>query len=112
VVKSGQDTLVTDEAIKRRNMDPVEKGLRKLVNSQGKAIDGSVISLIASAVTATSCRDGRVDRRFGHHPARHPQGQGVDHGAEPRLRAERAAGGRPDGAYLASDAGRRGCDGS
>lgn len=54
VVKSGQDTLVTDEAIKRRNMDPVEKGLRKLVNSQGKAIDGSVISLIASAVTATS----------------------------------------------------------
>src|SRR5436190_458697 len=24
VVKSGQDTLVTDEAIKRRNMDPVE----------------------------------------------------------------------------------------
>lgn len=54
VVKSGQDTLVTDEAIKRRNMDPVEKGIRKLVNSQGKAIDGSIISLIASAVTATS----------------------------------------------------------
>lgn len=54
VVKSGQDTIVTDEAIKRRNMDPVEKGIRKLVNSQGKAIDGSVISLIASAVTATS----------------------------------------------------------
>lgn len=52
VVKSGKDTLVTDEAIKRRNMDPVEKGLRKLVNSQGKAIDGSIISLIASAVTA------------------------------------------------------------
>ncbi|VXC08426.1 hypothetical protein [Aeromicrobium sp. 9AM] len=54
VVKSGKDTLVTDEAIKRRNMDPVEKGLRKLVNSQGKAIDGSVISLIASAVTASA----------------------------------------------------------
>lgn len=52
VVKSGKDTLVTDEAIKRRNMDPVEKGLRKLVNSAGKAIDGSIISLIASAVTA------------------------------------------------------------
>lgn len=52
VVKSGQDTLVTDEAVKRRNMDPVEKAIRKLVNSQGKAIDGSVISLIASAVTA------------------------------------------------------------
>jgi hypothetical protein len=54
VVKSGKDTLVTDEAIKRRNMDPVEKGLRKLVNSQGKAIDGSIISLIASAVTASA----------------------------------------------------------
>jgi hypothetical protein len=53
VVKSGQDTIVTDEAIKRRNMDPVEKGIRKLVNSQGRAIDGSVISLIASAVTAS-----------------------------------------------------------
>lgn len=54
VVKSGQDTLVTDEAIKRRNMDPVEKAIRKLVNSQGKAIDGSIISLIASSVTATT----------------------------------------------------------
>ncbi len=54
VVKSGKDTIVTDEAIKRRNMDPVEKGLRKLVNSAGKAIDGSVISLIASAVTSTT----------------------------------------------------------
>jgi hypothetical protein len=54
VVKSGQDTLVTDEAIKRRNMDPVEKGLRKLVNSQGRAIDGSIISLIASSVTTTT----------------------------------------------------------
>jgi hypothetical protein len=54
VVKSGKDTMVTDEAIVRRNMDPVEKGLRKLVNSQGKAIDGSIISLIASAVTASA----------------------------------------------------------
>jgi len=53
VVKSGQDALVTDEAIKRRNMDPVEKAIRKLVNSQAKAVDGSVISLIASAVTGT-----------------------------------------------------------
>lgn len=53
VVKSGKDTIVTDEAIKRRNMDPVEKGLNKLGNSQGRAIDAGVISLIASAVTAT-----------------------------------------------------------
>jgi len=54
VVKSGQDTLVTDESIARRNMDPVEKAIRKLVNSQGQAIDGSIVSLIASAVTETT----------------------------------------------------------
>lgn len=53
VVKSGKDTIVTDEAVKRRNMDPVEKGLNKLANSQGRAIDASVVSLIASAVTNT-----------------------------------------------------------
>lgn len=52
VVKYGKDTIVTDEAIKRRSMDPVEKGLRKLVNSAAQAIDQSVISVIASAVTA------------------------------------------------------------
>jgi hypothetical protein len=51
LVKSGKDTLVTDESIARRNMDPVEKGLRKLVNSAVAAVDGSVVSLIASAVT-------------------------------------------------------------
>lgn len=57
VVKSGKDTLVTDESIKRArvgplNDGPVDKAIRKLVNSAGAAIDGSVISLIASAVTA------------------------------------------------------------
>lgn len=54
VVKSGKDTIVTDEAIARRNMDPVEKALLKLANSQGAAIDASIISLIATAVTATA----------------------------------------------------------
>lgn len=54
VVKSGKDTLVTDEAIKRRNMDPVEKALLKLANSQGAAIDASIVSLIATAVTASA----------------------------------------------------------
>jgi hypothetical protein len=52
VVKQGKDTIVTDESIARRNMDPVEKGLRKLVNSAGLAVDQSVVSLVASAVTA------------------------------------------------------------
>lgn len=52
VSKSGKDTLVTDEAIARRNMDPVEKGLRKLVNSGVLAVNSTVVALIASAVTA------------------------------------------------------------
>lgn len=58
VVKSGKDTLITDESIARASNrvaeGPVEKGLRKLVNSQGKAIDGSIVSLIASAVTGSA----------------------------------------------------------
>lgn len=53
VVKYGKDTLVTDEAIKRRNMDPIEKGLRKLVNSAALVIDQATVSVIASAVTQT-----------------------------------------------------------
>lgn len=52
LVKNGKDTMVYDEAIKRRNMDPVEKGLRKLVNSAESAVDGSIISLVASSITA------------------------------------------------------------
>ncbi|MBJ8342782.1 hypothetical protein JGU71_28220 [Antrihabitans sp. YC3-6] len=54
VVKSGLDTLVFDEAIKRRNMDPVDKGLLKLVNTEGRAIDQAVVSLIATSVTNTA----------------------------------------------------------
>lgn len=53
VTKSGKDTLVTDEAIARRNMDPVERGLRKLTNSGVLAVNGTVVSLIASSVTNT-----------------------------------------------------------
>lgn len=53
VAKWGKDTEVTDEAIKRRNMDPVNKGLLKLTNSAGLVIDQAVVSVIASAVTAT-----------------------------------------------------------
>lgn len=53
VVKSGKDVPITDEAIARRNMDPVRKAESKLVNSAAAAIDGSVISLVASQVTAT-----------------------------------------------------------
>lgn len=53
VTKSGKDTLVTDESIARRNMDPVEKGLRKLTNSGVLSVNSTVVSLVASSVTAT-----------------------------------------------------------
>lgn len=53
VAKYGKDTIITDEAIKRRSMDPVSKSLLKLVNSAALVIDQSVVSVIASAVTAT-----------------------------------------------------------
>ena len=52
VAKYGKDTLITDESIKRRKLDPVSKGLLKLVNSAALVIDQAVVSVIASAVTA------------------------------------------------------------
>lgn len=54
VTKSGKDTIVTDEAIARRNMDPVEKGIRKLTNSGALAVNGTVVALVASAITNTA----------------------------------------------------------
>lgn len=53
VTKWGQDTLVTDEAIKRQNFSAVEKGLGKLSNTLVKHVDSIALSLIASTVTAT-----------------------------------------------------------
>ena len=53
VAKYGKDTIVTDEAIKRRNMDPVNKGILKLVNSAALVIDQAVVSVVASAITNT-----------------------------------------------------------
>lgn len=51
VKKWGKDSLVTDEDIKRRNMDPVNRGLAKLANSAGLVVDQAVCAAIASAVT-------------------------------------------------------------
>lgn len=53
VTKWGQDTLVTDEAIKRQNFAAVEKGLTKLANTVVKHVDSVSLSLIASTVSAT-----------------------------------------------------------
>ena len=53
-VKWGQDALITDEAIKRQQMDPVNRGLLKLANQNVKYVDSIALSAIASAVTATA----------------------------------------------------------
>ncbi|MFE4229135.1 hypothetical protein ACFRJ8_14745 [Arthrobacter sp. NPDC056886] len=53
VTKWGQDTEVTDEAIKRQNFAAVEKGLGKLSNSVIKKVDSISLSLIAATVTQT-----------------------------------------------------------
>jgi hypothetical protein len=54
VKKWGKDSLVTDEDIKRRNMDSVNRGLNKLANSAGLVVDQAVTAAIASAVTETA----------------------------------------------------------
>lgn len=53
VVKWGQDVIVTDEAIKRLNRNPVDRSFVKLVNQMVKTIDGIALSAITSAVTQT-----------------------------------------------------------
>jgi hypothetical protein len=53
-VKWGQDTEVTDEAIKRQQMDPVTRALLKLANQNVRYVDSVALSAIASAVTATA----------------------------------------------------------
>ncbi len=50
-VKWGQDALVTDEAIKRRQMDPVNRSLSKLANQNVKYVDSVALAAVSSAVT-------------------------------------------------------------
>jgi hypothetical protein len=51
--KFGQDTIVTDEAIARQRMQPVNKAMLKLVNQNVKFVDSIALSAIASAITAS-----------------------------------------------------------
>lgn len=53
-VNWGQDALVTDAAIKRQAMDPVNRGFTKLANQSVKFVDSVALAAIASAVTATA----------------------------------------------------------
>lgn len=53
IQKIGQDTILTDEKIKRSGLNEVERGLNKLVNSNVRKTDSIGLSLIGSAVSAT-----------------------------------------------------------
>lgn len=53
VVKWGQDSFVTDEAIRRMAFAPVDRALLKLVNTLVKQVDSVCLSLIASSVSQT-----------------------------------------------------------
>jgi len=52
-VKWGQDSEVTDESIKRQQIDPVNRALTKLANQNVKFVDSVALSAIASSITAT-----------------------------------------------------------
>lgn len=52
VKKWGEDVPVTDEAIKRLGVDPVNKAFVRLVNTMVKTVDSVALAVIASQVTA------------------------------------------------------------
>lgn len=52
-VKWGQDVPITDEAIARLGMDPVERAFTKLANRNVEYVDSAALAVIASQVTAT-----------------------------------------------------------
>lgn len=52
-VKWGLDAPVTDEAIARMLLNPVDKALRKLANGNIRDVDGVALAVIASVVTQT-----------------------------------------------------------
>jgi hypothetical protein len=52
-VKWGEDTEVTDESIKRRKMDPVNRALTRLANQNVKYVDSVAMAAISSAITST-----------------------------------------------------------
>ncbi|MDE9364580.1 hypothetical protein PZ938_03100 [Luteipulveratus sp. YIM 133132] len=49
----GQDTLVTDKAISRMNIDPVRRALLRLVQQNVIDVDGAAMAVITSALTNT-----------------------------------------------------------
>lgn len=53
VDKWGRDTPITDEAIKRLGINPVDRALTKLVNTTVRFVDSAALGVIASKVTNT-----------------------------------------------------------
>lgn len=53
-VKWGQDALITDESIARRQMDPVSRAFSKLVNENVSYVDSVALAAVASAVTQST----------------------------------------------------------
>lgn len=51
--KWGRDQPVTDEAISRQGIDPLNKALRRLVNTNVRYIDSVALGVIASKITRT-----------------------------------------------------------
>ncbi|WP_279367340.1 hypothetical protein [Microbacterium testaceum] len=61
VSKWGRDTPVTDESIKRRGIDVVNRALLQLVNRMVKFVDSAALGVIASKITATFASPGTWD---------------------------------------------------
>jgi hypothetical protein len=81
-VKWGQDTLITDESIKRRGHGPGQPGVLKLVNQNVKYVDSVALAAVASAVTQTTA--AAADWTTGDRRA-DPQGRADGEGEHPRL---------------------------
>lgn len=58
VDKWGRDVPVTDESIKRRGIDVVNRALLQLVNRMVKFVDSAALGVIASKITATIASPG------------------------------------------------------
>lgn len=53
ISKWGQEVEVTDESVGRTNLQPLQKGMLKVVNQMVKQVDGVALATISAAVTQT-----------------------------------------------------------
>jgi hypothetical protein len=57
-VKWGSDAMITDESIKRQNLDPVNRAFIKLANTNVKYVDSVALAAVSSAVTQNTATPG------------------------------------------------------